>query len=206
MDQYYYGGRNNIQHAGVQYILDSVVASLAANPDRKFIYVEQAFFQRCVTGACTYVPHAVGCLIRVLFLSSLQLVAAARRCNPSSDAPTGSQRAARARQRRLEYARELQLLRCWTAVWDKHSPQLAALLCCVYALVQDEANPVYSDMIFNVRSHWPVQPLRTRTHTVMSRSLPLQTALGHSYIYEQFGVIPRATCESRWSRADPYTR
>ena len=28
------------QVAGVQYILDSVVAALAANPDRKFIYSE----------------------------------------------------------------------------------------------------------------------------------------------------------------------
>ena len=30
----------------VQYILDSVVSALQDNPDRKFIYVEQAFFQR----------------------------------------------------------------------------------------------------------------------------------------------------------------
>ena len=29
-----------------QYILDSVLLALEANPDRKFIYVEQAFFQR----------------------------------------------------------------------------------------------------------------------------------------------------------------
>uniref|UniRef100_A0A8C6KDZ4 Alpha-mannosidase n=1 Tax=Nothobranchius furzeri TaxID=105023 RepID=A0A8C6KDZ4_NOTFU len=49
VDQYYYGGdldRNNIQHAGVQYILDSVVDQLLKNPDRRFIYVETAFFYR----------------------------------------------------------------------------------------------------------------------------------------------------------------
>lgn len=38
--------RNDIQHAGVQYILDSVVDQLLKNPDRRFIYVESAFFSR----------------------------------------------------------------------------------------------------------------------------------------------------------------
>jgi lysosomal alpha-mannosidase len=37
---------NFIQHAGVQYILDSVIDNLQKNPDRKFIYVEIAFFTR----------------------------------------------------------------------------------------------------------------------------------------------------------------
>lgn len=37
---------NNIQPAGVQYILDSVISSLLANPTRRFIYVEIAFFSR----------------------------------------------------------------------------------------------------------------------------------------------------------------
>jgi len=46
VDQYFMGANNSIQHAGVQYILDSVLLALEANPDRKFIYVEQAFFQR----------------------------------------------------------------------------------------------------------------------------------------------------------------
>ena len=46
VDQYYMGANNSLQHAGVQYVLDSVVTSLAANPDRTFVYVEQAFFQR----------------------------------------------------------------------------------------------------------------------------------------------------------------
>ncbi|XP_068205819.1 lysosomal alpha-mannosidase-like isoform X1 [Palaemon carinicauda] len=46
VDQYYYGAKNNIQRAGVQYILDSVISSLLDDPDRKFIYVESAFFFR----------------------------------------------------------------------------------------------------------------------------------------------------------------
>lgn len=44
VDQYYYGGRSLIQKAGVQYILDSVVAELLKDPKKKFIYVESAFF------------------------------------------------------------------------------------------------------------------------------------------------------------------
>lgn len=43
VDQYYFGSRSNIQKAGVQYILDSVIQALLANPERKFIYVETAF-------------------------------------------------------------------------------------------------------------------------------------------------------------------
>ncbi len=39
-------GNKSIQDAGVQYILDSVMVELAKNPDRKFIYVEIAFFYR----------------------------------------------------------------------------------------------------------------------------------------------------------------
>jgi hypothetical protein len=46
VDEYYMGANNTIQHAGVQYILDSVIVALEQNPDRKFVYVEQAFFQR----------------------------------------------------------------------------------------------------------------------------------------------------------------
>ena len=37
---------NTIQHAGVQYILDSVVTELNKDPERRFIYVETAFFER----------------------------------------------------------------------------------------------------------------------------------------------------------------
>jgi hypothetical protein len=45
VDQYYLGANNTIQHAAVHYILDTVIEELAKNPNRKFIYVEQAFFQ-----------------------------------------------------------------------------------------------------------------------------------------------------------------
>lgn len=46
VDQYYYGANNTIQVAGVQYILDTVVQALQANPHRKFVYAEMAFFMR----------------------------------------------------------------------------------------------------------------------------------------------------------------
>lgn len=46
LDEYYYGTNATIDTGGVQYILDGVVAELLENPERKFIYVEQAFFQR----------------------------------------------------------------------------------------------------------------------------------------------------------------
>lgn len=46
VDQYYYGIKNDVQHAGVQYILDSVISALLAEPTRRFIYVEMAFFSR----------------------------------------------------------------------------------------------------------------------------------------------------------------
>lgn len=38
--------RNDIQRASVQNILDSVISSLLAEPTRRFIYVEMAFFSR----------------------------------------------------------------------------------------------------------------------------------------------------------------
>ena len=40
--EYYYGANNSIQHANVQSIIDACISSLLDNPDRKFIYVEQA--------------------------------------------------------------------------------------------------------------------------------------------------------------------
>ena len=46
VDQCYMGSNNTIQHAAVQYILDSVVNSLLLHPERKFTWAEQAFFQR----------------------------------------------------------------------------------------------------------------------------------------------------------------
>lgn len=44
IDQYYYGTKNIIQFASVQYILNSVVGELLQDPSRRFIYVESAFF------------------------------------------------------------------------------------------------------------------------------------------------------------------
>ncbi|KAK8944596.1 hypothetical protein KSP39_PZI007703 [Platanthera zijinensis] len=45
VDQYYTGSNNSIQGACVSNVLDSVVVALLKDPSRKFIYVEQAFFQ-----------------------------------------------------------------------------------------------------------------------------------------------------------------
>ena len=36
----------SIQPAGVQYIIDSVIPALVADPTKRFIYVESAFFWR----------------------------------------------------------------------------------------------------------------------------------------------------------------
>ena len=41
-----YLARNDIRHQGVQYIIDDVIDLLLENPDRRFIYVEMAFFWR----------------------------------------------------------------------------------------------------------------------------------------------------------------
>jgi hypothetical protein len=46
VDEYYAGLNNSIQHASVRHILESTVESLLKDPSRKFIFVEQAFFQR----------------------------------------------------------------------------------------------------------------------------------------------------------------
>ncbi|KAK3086623.1 hypothetical protein FSP39_021156 [Pinctada imbricata] len=46
VDQYFYGDKNYIQVAGVQYILDSVVQELMKDPNKRFIYVEIGFFSR----------------------------------------------------------------------------------------------------------------------------------------------------------------
>lgn len=39
-------GKGNVQKASVQYIIDSVVQGLLQNPDRRYIYVELAFFTK----------------------------------------------------------------------------------------------------------------------------------------------------------------
>lgn len=46
VDQYFYGQRNDFQHASVGNALDTIVQSLEVNPDRRFTFAEQAFFQR----------------------------------------------------------------------------------------------------------------------------------------------------------------
>jgi lysosomal alpha-mannosidase len=40
------GSHSDIQHAGVQYILENVISELQVDPKRRFIYVEIAFFAR----------------------------------------------------------------------------------------------------------------------------------------------------------------
>ena len=46
VDEYYYGSRKDITPVGVQYIFDSVIPELVADPTKRFIYVEIAFFWR----------------------------------------------------------------------------------------------------------------------------------------------------------------
>ncbi|XP_074275157.1 alpha-mannosidase At3g26720-like isoform X1 [Silene latifolia] len=46
VDQYYVGANNSIRGACVQNVLDSVISSLLEDENRKFIYVEMAFFKR----------------------------------------------------------------------------------------------------------------------------------------------------------------
>ncbi|KAJ6733242.1 ALPHA-MANNOSIDASE [Salix koriyanagi] len=46
VDQYYVGSNNSIQGACVENVLDSVVESLRRDSNRKFVFVEMAFFQR----------------------------------------------------------------------------------------------------------------------------------------------------------------
>ncbi|XP_038221354.1 lysosomal alpha-mannosidase-like isoform X3 [Zerene cesonia] len=64
VDQYYYGSRNYIQKAGVQYILDSVIKELWQDPKRRFIYVETAFFWKWWTHQGDDVRHKVHTLVR----------------------------------------------------------------------------------------------------------------------------------------------
>ena len=46
VNELYLGANNQAQISAVQYILDSVIDSLSADPNRKFIYAEMAFFSR----------------------------------------------------------------------------------------------------------------------------------------------------------------
>lgn len=46
VDEYFYGYRNDIQLAGVQYTIDGIVTELLLDPRKTFVYVEMAFFYR----------------------------------------------------------------------------------------------------------------------------------------------------------------
>ena len=46
VDQYYYGAKQTVQRAGVQYIIESVIKELARDPEKRFIQVETGFFWR----------------------------------------------------------------------------------------------------------------------------------------------------------------
>lgn len=46
VDNYFYGGDQSTQWAGVQYVIDSVVTELSLNPSYKFSIVEMAFLYR----------------------------------------------------------------------------------------------------------------------------------------------------------------
>ncbi len=62
--QYFMGANNSIQHAGVQYILDSVLLALEANPDRKFTYgtAAQRGHAAClVVGVVSLFPTTTHC-------------------------------------------------------------------------------------------------------------------------------------------------
>ncbi|XP_054795120.1 probable alpha-mannosidase At5g13980 isoform X1 [Prosopis cineraria] len=63
VDQYYVGSNNSIQGACVQNVLDSLVPSLLADKNRKFIYVEIAFFQRWWRDQSEAIKHIVKQLV-----------------------------------------------------------------------------------------------------------------------------------------------
>lgn len=46
VDEYFSGFKDNVQVAGVYLIIENIIASLKDHPERKFIYVEIAFFER----------------------------------------------------------------------------------------------------------------------------------------------------------------
>ncbi|KAF8118095.1 hypothetical protein N665_0006s0095 [Sinapis alba] len=64
VDQYYVGSNNSIQVACVQNVLDSIVPALLADKNRRFIYVEQAFFQRWWREQSEEIKNIVKGLIR----------------------------------------------------------------------------------------------------------------------------------------------
>ncbi|XP_022775428.1 alpha-mannosidase-like [Durio zibethinus] len=65
VDQYYVGSNNSIQGACVQNVLDSVVEALLRDPNRKFVFVEMAFFQRWWTEQSLEIQEQVKKLVDV---------------------------------------------------------------------------------------------------------------------------------------------
>uniref|UniRef100_A0AAG5DR73 Alpha-mannosidase n=1 Tax=Anopheles atroparvus TaxID=41427 RepID=A0AAG5DR73_ANOAO len=63
VDQYYYGSRSNIQKAGVQYILDSVLQELLKDRTRRFIFVESAFMHKWYAEQTSAVQETVRNLV-----------------------------------------------------------------------------------------------------------------------------------------------
>nr|CAD7590765.1 unnamed protein product [Timema genevievae] len=63
VDQYYYGSHTLTQRAGVQYILDSVIQELKNDPQKRFIYVETAFFWKWWMDQHDFVKHTVRNLV-----------------------------------------------------------------------------------------------------------------------------------------------
>jgi len=55
--------RNDIQQAGVQYILDTVFDELQKDDTRRFIYVEVAFFSRWWQDQHDFTRHRVKALV-----------------------------------------------------------------------------------------------------------------------------------------------
>lgn len=55
--------RNDIQHAAVQNILDSIIEALLENPDRRIVYVEIAFFWRWWSEQTTQIQDTVRQLV-----------------------------------------------------------------------------------------------------------------------------------------------
>ncbi|KAM0950051.1 putative alpha-mannosidase [Dioscorea sansibarensis] len=63
VDQYFVGSNNSIQGACVNNVLDSMVDALLKNPDRKFVFAEQAFFQRWWSEKSEYIQDVVKKLV-----------------------------------------------------------------------------------------------------------------------------------------------
>jgi len=75
--------RNNIQQAGVQYILDTVYDELQKDAGRRFIYVEIAFFSRWWREQDDVTRHRVKALVNAGQLA-LSLIPNLRSCTTSS--------------------------------------------------------------------------------------------------------------------------